>query len=140
VNAGDYFRDEAGEAFLNLVTPTIPTNLYAAAFTDSVTFDGVGTEVADPASNGINYARKILPASAWTNSGNGIYSLTNPLVFNQALGGDWGTIVSVAFVTVATGSITGKVICFGDLDFAVPIPEFDVLRLGSNLDWVVGIL
>lgn len=138
-NAGDFFRTSSGNAYLNLAAPTLPANLYAAAFTDSVDETGAGTEVADPASNTINYARRQFPASAFTDSGGGVFFLANPLVFNQAVGGGWGTIVSIAIVAVATGAMTGQVIAFGDVDIAKPIGEFDTLRLGSGGNWVISI-
>lgn len=139
-NAGDFFRTSAGNAYLNLVAPSLPANLYAAAFTDSVTWQGAGTEVADPAANGINYARKVFPASAFTDNGNGVFSLTSVLDFNQAVGGGWSTIVSIAIVTVATGSIAGNVVAFDDVDVAKAILEYDTLRLGSGVDWVISVM
>lgn len=139
MNAGDYFYTQAGATFLNLSVPSLPSNLYVAAFTDSVTATGVGTEVADPASNSVNYARKVLPASAFTAVGGGVFRLTNVLDFNQASGGNWGTIVSVAIVTVATGSMTGNVVLFGDLDTSKTVNEFDTLRIANGTSFQITI-
>lgn len=139
MNAGDFFRLNAGTVFLNLTAITIPTNLYCAAFTDSVDATGAGTEVADPASNPLSYVRQVLPATAWTINANGVHSLTNDLVFPQAVGGAWGTIVSVAFVTNATGAMTGNVMAFDDLDTSKTVDQFDTFRLGSGANWVLTI-
>lgn len=138
--AGDYFYTEAGKAFFNLQTPTVPSDLYVAAFTDSVNATGVGTEVADPASNTVNYARLPVGASFFIQALAGIYIASDFLIFNQAVGGGWGTIVSLAFVTVSTGSLTGNVVFFGDLNTAITIDEFDTLRMGNSVSTSVQIL
>lgn len=139
MNAGDFFRADAGLTYLNLVAPTLPAALYAAAFTDSVDQAGVGTEVADPASNTINYSRQLLPVSAWTSNGTGGYSLTVPLVFPQAIGGPWGTVVSIAFTSAQVGALAGLVHVFGDVDTPKPIGEFDTLILSSGINFILQI-
>lgn len=139
-NAGDQFQKDAGDAFFNLVAPTLPTNLYIAAFTDSVNNQGVGTEVADPASNTVNYARAQLPvAPAFTEFSLGIYFLTNNLDFNQAQGGNWGTIVSIALVSAATGALGTNVIAFGDVTTPKLIEEFDILRVSGGSGFTLTI-
>lgn len=139
-NAGDRFRTDAGEAFFNLVTPTLPAALFMAAFTDSVDAVGAGTEVADPASNTVNYARAALPATAFNEVSPGVFALTNDLLFNQAQGGAWGTIVSLALVAVATGAMTGQVIAFDDVTLAKQIDEFDTLRIPGGTAFTLTIV
>ena len=132
-NAGDRFRDAAGEAFFNLVGPTLPINLYFAAFTDSVDARGQGTEVADPRTNTLNYVRAPVPAApAFDQVAPGVFQLLANLDFNQAVGGDWGLIVSVALVQVRRSAMRNDVIAFGDLAVPKLIEEFDILRLPAG--------
>jgi hypothetical protein len=131
-NAGDLFVNLCGEAMFNLVAPSLPSALFFAAFTDSVNRVGTGTEVADPASNSINYARVPLETPpAWTEVVDTVWLLISDTDFNQALGGDWGTIESFALVAVATGSMAGSVVAFGDVTASVVVDEGDTLRINQ---------
>ena len=122
--AGDFFHVQASQALFNLVSPSLPANLFIAAFTDSVTFNGTGTEVGfEGGDGGVGYAR---PQIAGTGSLNGAFLQANqfvllntPVEFPIATG-NWGTIISMAIVTSATGSVTGANVAFGDLDNATP--------------------
>ncbi|MGB5811737.1 MAG: hypothetical protein WBG86_14465 [Polyangiales bacterium] len=133
MNAGDNFRSGAGLAYLNLVTPTLPANLYAALFTDSVTVAGVGTEVS-----GGSYARQVLPAAAFTQTGGNVYSLTSDLFFPQATA-NWGTIVSVCITSASVGALAGTLSAFGDLDSTVTINTSDTFRLVGGTGFVLTI-
>lgn len=137
--AGDFFQTQSSQALFNLVAPSLPSNLFIAAFTDSVTSTGVGTEVGfEGASGGVGYARGQI---AGTGSVNGAFLqagqfvlLNTPVEFPIATG-NWGTIISMAIVTAATGTVTGANVAFGDLDNTTPavINTDDKLITGSFL-------
>lgn len=133
MNAGDFFYINAGGAFLNLDTPVVPPALFIALFTDSVNAVGVGTEVTAG-----DYARASLPAGSFTVIVN-TYLLANDFDFSPAVAA-WGTIQSLALVTVATGSLTNNVVAFGDLTETPPgvtIDADDTFRILSGINFTI---
>lgn len=143
MNAGDFFYINAGGAFLNLDTPVVPSALFIALFTDSVTATGVGAEVEDTFPNSKGYIRAPLAAGSFSVIADSNYLLTDDLDFAPATQ-DWGTIQSLAIVTDATTTpLTGLVVAFGDLTETPPgviINADDTFRVLNGFDFVITIV
>ena len=122
-NASNFLRTQIGTEFLNIGAATLPTVLYVALFTDSVTAAGVGTEVS-----GGSYARKQISASSFTDDGVGGFTLNAALEFVTA-SASWGTIVSMGIYDAST---LGNLIVFDDLAATKTIASGDAFRFNSG--------
>lgn len=113
-----YIENAIANWFRGTAFPTVPAQMYLAAFTAAPTSSGGGTEVS-----GGGYARvQVTPNTTnWnapTNSGNA-QQITNAvqIAFAQATA-SWGSVVGVALFDALTG---GNMLWYGDLNSPVTV-------------------
>lgn len=115
---------------------TKPTGLWVALFTgDPGDAASYAAEVADPASNGVAYARLSLGAPAdatWRLTSRTIdNAAAGGLVFAQASGGAWGLVTNFAICDHATNQVAANMVAHGAFTASKQINDGDQARVAQ---------
>lgn len=118
-------RTPAGHSALPVASTTHYLALFTTTLSDATTLATDGTEVS-----GNNYAREALPgASFGTAAASGSIQNSAELAFNQASGGDWGTIEAWAIVEGNTAGAPVLVYCN---DPSIAVTDGDTAKFNAN--------
>ncbi len=125
----DFLEKELLDHVWSAATYTAPVTLFLALYTVAPTDLGGGTEV--PSTFAYARASSTNDATEWpaaTGTTPTLKQNANAIVFAQASGGSWGTVVAFAFFSLASA---GDFIAWADLDTSKTIDDGDTAQFAA---------